>query len=148
MSLSCSQCGKIIKTGPFANYDDLPSTSYPGVCRGCIPKMPEQDTEGTDAHNESMRTESAAQSASLIGAVKPSFEGDVPTISIVLYILCGFAVIGGFAVYNDSENPFWLALMIVEVTFTLAFASIINYLYSAKNSLRAIERKLFADSDK
>jgi len=138
MSSSCSRCGKLIKSGPFAKYDDLESTMYNGVCRGCsvqVIKEGQNPTSGDPIPNLQ------PQSAPNIVA-RASNPDEIPAISTALYVLCGLAVFGGLILYSATDSPFWLALMIVEVTFTLAFAAIINYLYSAKNSLKAIQQTL------
>ena len=52
------------------------------------------------------------------------------------------SVLGGFILATETENPVWLGFMVVQVISTLARASIINYLYSAQKTLKAIERKM------
>ena len=84
MSISCSQCGKEFKSGPFANYHDLPSLSYQGVCRGCAAKIHKQGAEDINSHNEATETDSSRQAGSVTRGVNPSFEDDLPAISMVL----------------------------------------------------------------
>ena len=73
MSISCSQCGKEFKSGPFANYHDLPSLSYQGVCRGCAAKIHKQGAEDINSHNEATETDSSRQAGSVTRGVNPFY---------------------------------------------------------------------------
>jgi hypothetical protein len=141
---NCRVCKKQLQTGFFVPFDDEPYHDDNSVCRSCgeverrqAPERLERDPTQAGVESESLSI-SDAQPAT----AGDSREGDVPGISILLYGLCMLSVLGSFILAAETENPVWLGFMLVQVISTLALASIINYLYSAQKTLKAIERKM------